>query len=531
MSGLSILLIDDQISTAAEVVQAVGQHLPEYSLAVAQGIGQAVAEPEAADIILLKSTLLTTDPAGCLSALRRSYPHTFITLLQATFDDDQLLPALAAGANDYIPFSAAGLVVLGRRLASLAFSAMPQPGATDTTDLAPIKALESVLGTAQSPLAVQMIGVDNLILAWNLAMERFSGLSQEAVIGRSIDDLPLSPTNLSRLKDILDQARITREPFTISDYPVEDQSGRTRWARIYVYPVIHSQAGNTSPQPVDVCIIGLDVSDLKQQAVESWQYTRELRLLLEISREVSEQLDLQSTLEKIAEQAKSLLNAATCHIYFLERDNQTLRPVLSIGPNAEQIKNLPRAVGQSLLGSVTATGKAILLNAADTQLQPNLSFIQDQHLLCAPLTALRGIIGMLAISRHERQPPFMPEELDFFENLVGQASLAINNARLFEETQRNLNELAIFYEASAAVSTTWNTQEVLNTLIGQMVRGMEVSQGHIVNWNKSQRQGTVQAIFVGDKSLSQADRVIVGQTFSLTDRPAVAVIMVAAYGH
>ena len=231
MSCLSILLIDDQISTAAEVVQAISQQLPDYQLAIVKSMAEAVTAPEPADVILLNSILLADDPTGSISTLSRVYPDTFIILLQASLTEETVLPALAAGADDYVPLSEAGLMVLGRRLAGLALAANSSAATGETASLLN-KSLTSLLANDQSLLALQMIGPDNRVLAWNQAMATFSGLSRETVIGTLIDDLPISPSNLSRLKDILDQARVSGKPFAISDYPLEDQHGQTRWGRI-----------------------------------------------------------------------------------------------------------------------------------------------------------------------------------------------------------------------------------------------------------------------------------------------------------
>ncbi len=518
MNKLSILLIDNRISIAAEIVRVVGEHLPEYRLSIAKGIAAAVAEPERAQVILLDAGLLD-DLSPSLTLLKANYPETSIILLWKSEPERVLLEALAAGADDYVPLTEAGLLVLARRLAAFR---LPQPDVQSVEkplSRTPLNVtLDLALNDDNSPLIMQIIGADNRIQAWNQAMESFSGISREEVVGCLVEDLPISAGNLSRLKDILDQVRITNKSFTISDYPLEDRQGQTRWGRIYVYPAIDRQPATSGEAAAAVCIIGIDVTDLKQRTIESWHHTQELQILLEISREVSQQLNLKATLEKIAEQTKSLLNAETCHIYFLERDNQTLRPVLSIGPDGEY-QDAPLTVGQGTLGMVAATGKSMVLNVVNTTTHP------DKHLMAAPLTALKGIIGIMVVSRDQDHRSFSQDELNFFENLALQASLAINNARLFEETQRNLNELAIFYEASAAISTTWNTQEVLNTLIRQMVQGMKVSQGHIVSWNKNLQQGTVQALFVGRETLETFDGAKLNRTINLTERPAISAIL------
>jgi PAS domain S-box-containing protein len=518
MNSLSILLIDNQISTAAQIVQAVSPYLPEYRLSISRSVVEAIAEREPAQVILLSSTLLAEN-IDRLPSLVKSYPEATVLLLQETVDEEVLLTALVSGVADYVPLTQAGLQVLGRRLAASATSLKPyiKTPLDDT--------LEAMFDSSQSPLAMQLIGPDNRVLAWNKAMETFSGLEQAVVIGSVIDDLPLSARNLGRLKDILDQARITGEPFTISDFPLENPQGQTRWGRVYVYPKTRVGLDDTTAkQAVDVCIISLEVTDLKQHTLENWHYAQKLQVLLEISREVTQQLDLKATLEKIAEQTKSLLNAANCHIFFLEKDNQTLRPVLSIGPDTQQTQDTYLSIGTGLFGTVAAYRKAVMINAVDSGHQTG-DLIARQHLMCAPLTALKGIIGIIIVSKNRQQPPFNQDDLAFFDNLILQASLAINNARLFEETQRNLNELAIFYEASAAISTTWNTQEVLNTLIRQMVQGMEVSHGQIISWDKNLEQGSVQALFVSEEVSAQFDGTNLPRTFRLADRPAVSTII------
>jgi len=466
-------------------------------------MAEAIADREHALVILLNTIELAEDGPAALSKLKRIYPDAPIFLLHdfTTGDDSARLPELLkAGANDYVYLDEAGLLVLGRRLESLA-----QAGQTEkTTGPGLSKLIGELFGSESSQLAVQVIGADNRVRVWNRAAETFFGLKQEQAIGQGLEDLPLSRRDLSRLKDILDQARVSGEVFSIANYPFDEKERQPRWSRVYIYPL-----PNGGTDVGDICIVSADVTDLKQLAVETQYYSQELRILLEISRTISEQLDLPSTLEKIAEQTKSLFNAENCYIFLLEKDNRMLRPVLTIGPNAIQVQKMILTVGQGVIGNIAATGRAVMVHSDQAKAaslygdQPDFVPVAEGHLLGAPLTALKGIIGLLVISKN-RAPSFSEDDFHFFKSLVQQASWAVSNARLFEETQRHLNELAIFYEASATISTTWNTQEVLTTLVRQMGQGMDVSRGHIVSWDKDQNRGMVQ------------------ETYSITSRPKPA---------
>jgi GAF domain-containing protein len=293
---------------------------------------------------------------------------------------------------------------------------------------------------------------------------------------------------------MLDQLRATGQPFAIPLYALANGSKATHWVHAHVYPLYWNLTGPTAESKLsaDICIVTAPFPDLSQ-IIEpnSSYYHQDLQILLEASREISSQVELEPTLEKAAEQAKSLLNGDNCQIYFVERDNQTLRPVHAVGPLFNQIKTTPLTIGQDLIGEIVAAGKAVLDSRAREKIAiPGFS---DDYLLGAPLTVLKGVMGVMIVSR--RQAPFTKDDLHFFESLVQQVSSAINNARLFEETRRNLSELATLYEASGAISTHWDDQGVLIALIQHIVQALNVSKGFIFAWNKEQNKSLVRARF------------------------------------
>jgi PAS domain S-box-containing protein len=514
MKRFSIQLIENHIDTTARLVTAISQHLAAYTLSIARNLDEAINEHEPAHVILLDIAHLSGDVAQKLSSLSAVYGNIPIVLITPKDDPTRqkiLREALAVGASDYITLSEPGLLLLGRRLASL-----HQRWRSASTTVALSDFLTEAITKDTSELILQLISADNRIQAWNQASEKFFGLKKEAVIGRLVDELPLSAETLSRLKDMLDQARTTGQPFAIPLYTLESQHIQTRWVQVHVYPIHRALIGSTyKPELLtDICIVITRLPDTPALDSQVFHEREDLQILLEAGRELSGQLELEPTLEKAVEQVKSLLYGDNCQIYFIEKDNQTLRPVHAVGPLLDQIKTTSLSVGQGLIGEVATTGKAVLDNQAAAKITiPNFS---DPYLLSAPLTALKGVMGVMVISR--RQPPFTQEEFRFFESLVQQVSLAINNARLFEETRRSLSELAILYEASSAFPTHWDDQGVLSTLIQQMVQAIEVSRGFIASWNKEQNKSFIQAAFTNSQAYSQQPAPELDPTLDLKER-------------
>ncbi len=257
-----------------------------------------------------------------------------------------------------------------------------------------------------------------------------------------------------------------------------------------------------------------ELPDLKQLDRKNRRHSQELQVLVEANRQISGQLELNSTLEKVIEQTRFLLYGDNCQIYFLEKDNRTLRPVLTGGPLSQQTQAISLTMGQGVIGQIAATGKAALINTIDPKSE--IPYSKDEHLLCAPLTAVGGTMGLMTVSR--RIKSFSRDDLHFFESLTQQASSAINNARLFEETARNLNELVTLYEASAAISTNWDSQEVLNALTKKAVQAIDVTRGFIAAWSKEQNKGFVEAEFQSEKNNRQQKTPALDLIIDLTTR-------------
>ena len=513
MMTFSILLIDDQISNNIFIVEAISQRLADYRLSIVRSIEEATIEAEGIQLILLSLDQLgPEDLDHHLSILSQAHPQVpFIIIapqMLSQVDETKLFAALKTGADDYITLSEIGLFRLDQQLKK--FQGQPPRPALTGTD----QQLLTALGKGASELAIQGIGLDDRVHTWNEAAEKLFGLTQKQAIGLHITELPLSPPSVLRLKDILDQARSQGHPFSVPHYPLEGHNSQRRWARVYVYPVPYHTPDD--PRPVEtVYIVSADVTDFKEIELDSRRYNQELQVLLEISRQVSKQLNLEITLGTIIEQAKYLLNADNCQVYFLDEEDQISPPIISIGPNPHYNWSL----SQKIINIVLDTNRGLMINAGSSEAAISQDLpASKEHLLCAPLMTTDQLIGVM-VARRRRGALFTQGDLHFFENLVQHASSAINNARLFEETQQGLEELSVLYEASTVVSTNWNTQEVLDKLIQQIVQAINVSQGYIVSWARHQQQGFIKAMFTNNEAHPPVTPRT--PTFSFTERPAL----------
>jgi signal transduction histidine kinase len=149
-------------------------------------------------------------------------------------------------------------------------------------------------------------------------------------------------------------------------------------------------------------------------------------------------LDLPTVLERIARHARELLDASDCAVFLPDLEGERMKALVALGTFASLVKATDVQYGQGILGHVWREGKAELINDAGsdprgiriegTDEQP------DEKLMVTPLLSGQEVIGLMAIWRVGGRP-FVKANLDFLTGLARQATIAIENARLFAEAE------------------------------------------------------------------------------------------------
>ncbi len=238
-------------------------------------------------------------------------------------------------------------------------------------------------------------------------------------------------------------------------------------------------------QVADQLSLALENARLFQEAQRR---AREMTALAEVAREISATLELQQVMERIANQALLILNAVTSAVYVPDPDFKTLIAITAIGSEADEIKAYTLKMGEGILGKVAAKRIAEIANNASSN--PNAITIKgtenqpNEHLMAAPILTRDQLSGLLAVWRVGIGQEFSESELAFLESLAQQASIAVENARLFEETKRRSEELASLNEIISAASQTLDMKTILETVLKKVLELSEFDGGLITILNE-----------------------------------------------
>ncbi|MBK6806553.1 MAG: GAF domain-containing protein, partial [Betaproteobacteria bacterium] len=174
---------------------------------------------------------------------------------------------------------------------------------------------------------------------------------------------------------------------------------------------------------------------------ETQRRARESSALSEVGRDLSSSLDLATVMDRIARHAKELLGAGDSAIFLPEAGGTTFRAIVAHGDAADQIRATTIVAGQGIIGQLLQSGQPELIN--DTQADARGIQVAgtdariDERLMVVPLVSGSVVEGAMAIWRTGGQP-FDRRDLEFLVGLSRQATVALHNARLFDETKESL---------------------------------------------------------------------------------------------
>jgi len=217
--------------------------------------------------------------------------------------------------------------------------------------------------------------------------------------------------------------------------------------------------------------------------LETQRRASEMSALAQVGYEISATLDLPTVLERIASRAKALLAADTSAVFRPGVTGQTFKAIVALGAEAEAIKADTIQLGEGIIGSIAQSGIAEVI--ADTNADPRSVSIPGtpevtaESLMVAPLLARERVVGLMAVWRAGQGRQFAQTDLDFLVGLARQATIAIENARLYQESQRRASEMAALSELGREISETLDLPTVLERIVTRAGQLLDTPHGFI----------------------------------------------------
>ncbi|MBM2848483.1 MAG: Histidine kinase [Anaerolineales bacterium] len=207
---------------------------------------------------------------------------------------------------------------------------------------------------------------------------------------------------------------------------------------------------------------------------ETQQRIAELVTLNSISQVLTTNLDIYALLAQVGDKIVQTFGAKTAYIALYNEQTGLIEFPYSIRSGEFQ-HDPPLPLGQGLSSHVIRSRQALVLNDDTGQRAVELGaqFIgpAPQSYVAVPITAGDKAIGLISLQSMEQEGLYDEATVRLLSTIAANVGIALQNARLFEETQRRVAELATLNTISRIV-TSQQELDVMFWQVGQKI--MEV---------------------------------------------------------
>ncbi len=211
---------------------------------------------------------------------------------------------------------------------------------------------------------------------------------------------------------------------------------------------------------------------------------KELVSLYKISSAITSSLNLQDRLKQIYKQISNLFKISAFYIALYDEveDEVCFEIVVDKGEFLDKFTQKPSKEA-GITGWIIHSKKHILIKDFDKEkenLPVKVRVIGKaaKSLLAIPLLLKDKVIGVMSLQSYKPNT-FNKRDKNLLSTVAGQVTIAIENAKLYEETFKKLNESALLNEVITTGTSTMEFNELIDKLIEPLKRNLSFASFNI----------------------------------------------------
>ena len=320
---------------------------------------------------------------------------------------------------------------------------------------------------------ISVVTRDGIRVYANPALASIFGYNHpQELIGHSVWN-NIAPHEHARLGAI-GQQRLRGEAASESyAYQVVKQDGTIIWVDTMVCRIVWDGA----PAFLGTLV---DITTRKQAEEERAVRIQQLQSIRTVAEEITRELDLTRLLGLIAQRAAELVGAATSVIRLWDDAQQALITAATYGGQTA-ISAMPIRVGEGLVGTVAQRRQGLVANVYQDSPYVHPSLVErmgSASLLAEPLLYRDRLIGVI-MGIHWEGRPFTTADRDMFAFFAAAAAIAIENARLFEESSRRQAWLSSILEINKRIATSTDLERLIARITEEASRLVRASGARV----------------------------------------------------
>jgi GAF domain-containing protein len=265
---------------------------------------------------------------------------------------------------------------------------------------------------------------------------------------------------------------------------------------------------------------------------ESRRRARAQQLLFEVASAMTSVLDVDAVLREIVERVKESFDYFFVGIFLLEGDELAFRSGSAVGDSKQRFERgevrMPLG-GTGLTVAAFNQGRPLMVNdvTLDSRYSQGEGLEPVRAELDTPIKVKGRIIGVLSV-QSDHVNAFSQEDVAILQSLANQAGAAIDNARLFAETEDALAETETLYNVSRLLAAAGDLQDIVAAVAeGMFLPGID----RAVLWSieRDEHERPIALSCIANWHSERGRRPLpVGARFALSDFPAARLTLAPA---
>ncbi|HET7568114.1 MAG TPA: HD domain-containing phosphohydrolase [Gaiellaceae bacterium] len=209
-----------------------------------------------------------------------------------------------------------------------------------------------------------------------------------------------------------------------------------------------------------------------------------LKMLQSLTGKLNRLNDVREIGDEIAAELRSLIDYHNCRVFI--SDGDFLQPVafrgeLTSGADDQPLERLRIRIGTGITGRCAELGESLLVDdAANCEFAHQITGTEqiEESLLTVPLRYGARVVGVIVVSKLGLNQ-FDEDDLRLLEVLAGHASVAIENARLYESARREAESATALLEFGRELTGLVGLDEILSRIVELSAEILGTSQTSI----------------------------------------------------
>ncbi|MCC5623433.1 PAS domain S-box protein, partial [Nostoc sp. CHAB 5715] len=340
----------------------------------------------------------------------------------------------------------------------------------------------------QAAVGITLVALDGRFIQVNPALCEITGYSHEELIQLNFqeithpDDLEIDWENTRRV--------LAKE---ISGYSLEKRYIRKDGSIVWVN-LTSSVVWDANGQPKYALGIIEDISEQQAALRERKQVEATQQFLVEASTLLAASFDYEIALKSVANLAVPTL-ADWCIVDVFQEDWSSKQIAIAIAdPTKQNIldeiqrryppKTRVKQLVQQLRLGISAfypelSDSNLVQMAQDDEHLQLLRSLDICSLMVIPVRSRGQLFGAISFFTAESGRHYQQTDLALAEDIARRAAIAIDNARLYQETERSVNRTLLLQRITAALSEALTPQQVADVVVNQGIAALQATAGSV----------------------------------------------------